>query len=198
MTNEQQRVRDWMKAFGQDCPETPTIPSLEIRKLRAKLILEEALETIKGLGLSTALHDSADGEMLIHSIEELTPSFESKFEPNLIDIIDGCEDLKVVTEGTLVACGSLTKDEYKKDYGMGGSYCLKYDAHFNEVMRANEGKLWSPEEVCELSEEDTARLTIKEVQEALFLVKDAYGKIQKSPSFTVPDHQKLLNERKSQ
>jgi len=44
------RIKEFMKLAGQDTPKKPIEPSSEIRKLRAKLILEEALETISALG----------------------------------------------------------------------------------------------------------------------------------------------------
>ena len=62
MTENQKQVRDWMSAFGQETPDKPGIPSLEVRKLRAKLILEEALETIvNGLGVE-ALSGNVDSD----------------------------------------------------------------------------------------------------------------------------------------
>lgn len=187
MTQEQQRVRDWMKAFGQDCPTQPTIPSLEIRKLRAKLILEEALETIKGLGLD--VYD----EMYDSHLTSANNSFRFEegvggLQPNLIDIIDGCEDLKVVTEGTLVACGCTPENL--------GEYGESEDLHFNEVMRANEGKLWTEVEVMKAkpNKEYTMR-EINTINAKCFLVKDTHGKIIKPPSFTPPDHQSILEAR---
>jgi hypothetical protein len=78
-------VHDARQAQG-----TPyTIPSYQVRYLRAKLILEETLETILALGFD------AQG----------TISPEEVHAPNLEDIIDGCCDLNYVLTGTLVSCG---------------------------------------------------------------------------------------------
>lgn len=123
MTNEQANVRDWMKAFGQETPEKPEIPSLEVRKLRAKLILEEALETLEGLGFK--LNDPCTG-LQFNIMAALNHC--SIVKPNLTEILDGCEDLKVVTEGTLIACGLVTPNEDPEVYE---------DPYFNEVMRSN-------------------------------------------------------------
>lgn len=94
-------VAAFMRLAKQNVPNKPTIPSEEIRLLRAKLILEEALETIEALGVRAAIH-VADGEF-VDIVDDL--QFYAVGEPNLEEIIDGCCDIKVVTTGTLVACG---------------------------------------------------------------------------------------------
>lgn len=68
------------------------MPSLEVRRLRAGLIMEEAVETVKALGFEVA--------MVYESF-----LFEESGEPDLVEIADGCADLRVVTTGTLSACG---------------------------------------------------------------------------------------------
>ena len=98
MTKEQQNVRDFMLKAEQQVPLRPVIPSLEVRILRAKLIMEEASELIiKGLGLHfDFLFDN----------NELDWSFwEHKKGPNIVEIADGCGDLSVVNDGTALACG---------------------------------------------------------------------------------------------
>jgi predicted HAD superfamily Cof-like phosphohydrolase len=85
-------VNDFMRQARQELPDAPTIPSPEVRRLRAKLILEEALETIEALGFWAR-------------VEGQDWSLEDRYEPNLPLIVDGCCDLKVVTTGTLSACG---------------------------------------------------------------------------------------------
>ena len=214
MTNEQKQVRDWMSAFGQDTLTSPTIPSLEVRKLRAKLILEVALETILGLGFT----DIGDGYGHIIDVEELlevvtkceTLTWDEypHLKPDLNKILDGCEDLKVVTEGCLVACG-LVRDSYEKVFEDRTTnervfVNTKEDPHFNEVMRSNWSKMWTQEEVGKLGgillpfneklgEERQfskgsetfygKRLTL---EKRCWLVKDSSGKVIKSPSYSPP------------
>jgi len=93
-------VEEFMYKAGQEVPSTPTMPSLEIRRLRAKLILEECLETIDALGFvaEVLIKESAMG-----MTEPILVQGNNK--PNLVEIIDGCCDIKVVTTGTLSACG---------------------------------------------------------------------------------------------
>jgi hypothetical protein len=124
-SEHQQRVEAFMlrmKSISQDVPLEPTIPSDDILVLRAKLIFEEAMETIEGLGVTiqlkefttepytlashpAALHDPAIAR------PTLTPDTVYEFfrdarkTPDLVEIVDGCCDLKVVTTGTLSACG---------------------------------------------------------------------------------------------
>jgi predicted HAD superfamily Cof-like phosphohydrolase len=85
-------VREFMEAGNQTCPTNPFIPSVEIRLLRAKLIMEEAVETANALGFRV---------QLIHESLEFTDCYD----PDLEEIADGCADLKVVTVGTEIACG---------------------------------------------------------------------------------------------
>lgn len=200
MTLEQKQVKDWMTAFGQECPEKPTIPSLEVRKLRAKLILEEALETIWALGLQaeiTSIH--------AHSLHTQDIAFyEHSKEANLLEIADGCEDLKVVTDGTLVACG-LVDIEYT--YCHSGNSDKAYDPFFDEVMRSNWTKLWTQQEIDrEFPDEDgyeksgkegwtVTKLKMKpEISNRLWLVKNKDGKVIKSPSYNSANLQPIINE----
>lgn len=116
------RIKLFMQKAGQATPDKPTIPNLETRKLRAKLILEEAFETIQD-GLGLLIQDNPT-KLLVDS-ERF--SFLEGLSPNLIEIVDGCEDIRVVTTGTLIACGvrdAATSEEVDKNnlakFGKGG------------------------------------------------------------------------------
>lgn len=91
-TAHQQRVEEFMRKAEQEIPDAPCIPSEEVRLLRAKLILEEAVETVEALGFFVTMTD--DG---------VKPA--GRCESNLEQIADGCAGLSVVTIGTLSACG---------------------------------------------------------------------------------------------
>lgn len=93
MTNFEDRVRQFMTKANQGTPEAASIPDFETRRLRASLILEEAIETIRGLGFEVA-GDEAHGIYL-----------EEAGAPDMVEIVDGCCDVLVVTLGTLIACG---------------------------------------------------------------------------------------------
>ncbi len=91
-TEHQERVEQLMYQAGQAVPQKPEIPVLDVRKLRAKLILEESLETIRGLGFD--VKPGQDGLECVAGPE-----------PDIIEIVDGCADVSVVTIGTLSAFG---------------------------------------------------------------------------------------------
>jgi predicted HAD superfamily Cof-like phosphohydrolase len=95
-SEHQQRVIEFMNLAGQDTPQKAIMPSEEVRMLRAKLILEECLETIRALGMDIKCNscEKTDDVRLVYSRE-----------PNLEEILDGCADISVVTIGTLCACG---------------------------------------------------------------------------------------------
>ncbi len=87
-SEHQLSVDEFMRLAKQDLPQKPTLPAENVLKLRAKLILEECLETIAALGFRVE-----DGLLV------------SSGPPNLVEIVDGCCDIAVVTTGTLSACG---------------------------------------------------------------------------------------------
>lgn len=185
MTQEQKQVRDWMQAFGQATPSKPTIPDLATRKLRAKLILEEALEVVLALGIHIYIEKHYEEPWILDKdsgIKRLR--FDRGAEPNLLEIADGCEDLKVVTEGTLVACGLVEQ--------VTGPGCV--DPLFTEVMRSNQSKLWTQDELFNSGEDYYAKQVVSIANPRhLLVVKDRDGKIVKPPSFIPPILLPIIN-----
>ena len=101
MSKHQERVEQFMKLAGQEVKTSPAIPDKDIRLLRAKLILEEALETVYALGfrlVAKSDHYDTDSEKDFYF-------YENRQGPSLEEIADGCADISVVTQGTLSACG---------------------------------------------------------------------------------------------
>jgi len=102
-TPHRERVAEFMRAAGQDAPDAPTVPDQETRILRAKLILEEALETVEALGVEVAVPGHSDAIWIDRD--------ELRFEPredgavDVEGVVDGCADISVVTVGTLIAFG---------------------------------------------------------------------------------------------
>jgi len=134
-TEHQHRVDEFMRLAKQERPSKPTMPSKEVRVLRAKLILEEALETIEALGVkvtSLAEHLPDRDVYAEVSVDWMkTPGiyFEASGEPDLTEIVDGCCDVIVVTTGTLSACGvddavpqMLVDENNLAKFGPGHSY----------------------------------------------------------------------------
>lgn len=115
-----QSVRTFMEKAGQNLPATPIVPNAETRILRAKLIFEEAMETIDALGVCIGVNDEYDlGTSQI--------SFGDTGKVDLVEIADGCADVLVVTTGTALACGidpapvqKLIDDSNLAKFGPGG------------------------------------------------------------------------------
>lgn len=95
-SQHQLRVEEFMRRAEQAVPDKPTLPDAETRLARAKLIVEEMMETIEALGCDLVL-DWAK--------ERLVACLSDRYKPDLIKIIDGCVDSNVVATGTLSACG---------------------------------------------------------------------------------------------
>lgn len=102
----QQRIEKFMGLIGtasQKVPSSPIMPDASIRELRAKLILEECLETVRDLGFAPMIDfDVMNGRRYL-SKEDIALVQTGK--ETLIGIADGCADIAVVTTGTLSACG---------------------------------------------------------------------------------------------
>jgi predicted HAD superfamily Cof-like phosphohydrolase len=97
VNREQAMVKGFHEAFQQTIGETPAIRDPE---LRAKLILEEAFETVEALlGVDLAMEFIEDA---FATWTEVPVKHEL---PDLVAVADGCCDLKYVTESTAVACG---------------------------------------------------------------------------------------------
>ena len=99
-TAHYQRVRSFMERVGQDTPRSPTIPDAATRLLRAKLILEETMETLHALGVTVELADGCK-----HVIEHRELVLRATDQVDLEGVVDGCADISVVTIGTLIAFG---------------------------------------------------------------------------------------------
>jgi predicted HAD superfamily Cof-like phosphohydrolase len=106
-----------MKGFGQEVPVKPTDQKPETRVLRARLILEECLETIwDGLRVNVSLvwkgtaPDTGKPTGCRHHVRFEALEFESYGEgADLVELADGCADISVVTIGTLSAFGIKDK-----------------------------------------------------------------------------------------
>ena len=97
-SRHQRKVDKFMRKASQFVPRYLHVPDEEVRRLRATLILEEAFETIeKGLGIDVIYN----GYRV--DVDEL--QYDCVRRVDLKEVADGCADIKVVTTGTLTACG---------------------------------------------------------------------------------------------
>lgn len=93
---------------GNPTPDKPTLPSVELRKTCANLILEEALEAIDSLGFYVC-HSPRDVIVDISAFKDgdiqVLPEVDSLVEEDLANIAHECADLRVVASFAMAVSG---------------------------------------------------------------------------------------------
>lgn len=117
MSELQEKVATFHVALGQVDPVEPRDLTPEERMLRARLIMEEAIET------SCALVGAVETDSLYDEFRDGVVSKHGAGAGDLAEIADGCIDLQVVASGTLLVAG------------------IYDDPLIDEVMRANMAKV---------------------------------------------------------
>jgi predicted HAD superfamily Cof-like phosphohydrolase len=116
MHRPQQQVSEFHKII--EAPTSPAPVEMRNAELRAKLILEEALETAEALvGTHKAMFLARELEL---------PRYKRYMAPSLTEAIDGICD-------TIVVC-----------YGTAEDIGIDLEPFFDEVMRANMAKIGGP------------------------------------------------------
>ena len=119
-TEQQRRIEKFMRDAGQTVRLKPIQPTEDERVLRAKLIVEEALETCEALGVDVEPELDDRGEDIVGFRFVPTDKFD------MVEAVDGCCDVIVVTIGTLSCLGAG-------------------DVHpMNAVLDANDAKMTGP------------------------------------------------------
>lgn len=96
MLDFQRLVGEFHDAIGEQSPSSPTMPDDKTRMLRARLILEEAFETVQAL-----VGGDAAWNMGIAAVQEI----DCSADPNLIGVVDGIADTLFVLFGTADVLG---------------------------------------------------------------------------------------------
>jgi predicted HAD superfamily Cof-like phosphohydrolase len=179
MTTEQKQVKQFMQFFNQDCPEKPSQLSEANAKLRAKLILEEALETIeRGLGLTVGFRSDEEGGQNTRSSDK---GFETYFlktkEVDLVELADGLGDLHYVGyAGTGVAAG------------------IDMEEIFAEIHSSNMTKAWTEGDLEQAKVlYPTAKL--EAYGGGLYRLIREDGKIIKSPSYRPANIKSIIEKQ---
>lgn len=96
MSKLREQVSEFHRVFDQPIADTPTVPSDERVRLRARLIAEEFFEVLESMfaGRFTAPKTEA-----MWMIDNFTPM------PKMADLADGLADLDYVVEGTRLEFG---------------------------------------------------------------------------------------------
>lgn len=95
MDRVQRQVLQFHQTFGLTIGKSPEIREGE---LRARLLIEEAVETAVALVGSVKAHEIVSAELA--KVDTLTPS-----EPNLIEAIDGLCDVDYIVKGSAIVLG---------------------------------------------------------------------------------------------
>lgn len=100
-------VADLHRAFGHPVRVTPTMPDLETRRLRLRLIAEELTELASAFGLEIMVHRvNTDKHPTMPKGEYSISLWEDgEITPSLVDAADATGDLRVVVLGTDLVCG---------------------------------------------------------------------------------------------
>jgi hypothetical protein len=176
MTTEQKQVREFMQLFGQETPEKPTIMvKHNIVQLRANLILEEAIETIKALGCC-----------LVFDSGKLTAEILQNVD--LVELADGMADSHYVNY-----CGTAC------------AFGIDMEPIFAEVHRSNMSKMWTVDEYEKsmnypigLSftfcwDNDPTNSPMQD--DRCWLAKNKDGKVVKSPSYSPANIQAEIDKQ---
>lgn len=102
-STQQRRVESFMRAAMQPVRLFPDIPTDDERILRAKLILEEAFETVQALGVVVTDENGDEIGGPYASGYQFNINVASRF--SIVEAVDGCCDIMVVTLGTLSTIG---------------------------------------------------------------------------------------------
>lgn len=104
-TEHYDRVRRFMELAGQATPDAPAEMDSETRELRARLLMEEALEAIeRGLGVTVGIlpHRATYPAFGTDQVD-IRLCATGEYDP--VELLDGCCDVNVITAGTLIAAG---------------------------------------------------------------------------------------------
>lgn len=175
MNNTQLSVAKFMQMAGTRIGISPQNPSFDERHLCAKLILEEAFETVeKGLGLRVEL---INGDLIDSSVLHVR---ESAGESDPVELADGMGDTKYVLDWTANVHG------------------IDMEPVENEICRSNLTKfVWSGEEIDDAKARGCTVKIYDKLSGGRFkcCVKNEHGKVQKPPSYSKADIASIISNQ---
>jgi predicted HAD superfamily Cof-like phosphohydrolase len=173
----QEKVTEFMKTFGQDCPARPVVPDLQTRILRVRLLLEEVLELTEASGLK--IIDSMGFEFnksLLNGEDSIQIVENTELKPDLVEVADAIADISYV------------------NYGAASAYGIDIAPVENEVHSSNMTKLFTKDEAVTLNPEFYSSKIVNDKDKCV-LVKDSNGKVQKSPSYAKANISSIIDSQ---
>jgi predicted HAD superfamily Cof-like phosphohydrolase len=99
-------VRDFQRKSRESTKDAPELPDTAQAVLRAKFVLEEALELCAALGVDVELHVTALADQTCDVPVSLTKLvLGSRGPANLVEVVDALRDLEYHIHGTELALG---------------------------------------------------------------------------------------------
>ena len=114
-----QLLREFHRRVNEPAHDSPTEPARDHAELRARLVLEEALELVAALGVGIQMYD-ANG----YPVDAGSISVDKIMPVNFVRAVDAMRDLEYVIHGTDLVLGTSAAAEDT----------------FEEVHRSNMGK----------------------------------------------------------
>lgn len=188
MQTQYQKVREFMQAFGQECPPYPAIPAQDIRELRFELIDEERDEFRDAKTEVDRFDAILDMSYVIMGAAIAYGIHGDHLEPRPNSLgLDACNtDLRYAC--TLRMCISTINwmlGWIEEEAAFQGWNKWQMENGFAEVHRSNMSKFWSLEE-CDAFLRNTLnpQYIFKQSPCGRFVVKNYDGKVIKSPSYS--------------
>ena len=190
MQTQYQKVKEFMQAFGQECPEKPGIPSIETRLLRWALINEEGCVELdrasSRLEEFDAVLDSryvALGTAIAYGVQEENICLSHVLEGLPLDELN-TNLLKATTDSAvrfwvnhILGWVSLAEIQL-------GFHSWQIHEGFNEVHRSNMSKFWTPTQANLRFYQDGDIFIKPTPNSGLVVVTNQSGKVIKSPSYS--------------
>ena len=108
MKQNQEEVKEFMVAADQDVPDSPSVPSFEMRRVRVMLLLEEVLEFAEAAGVSVMIDENERDSVGVVNVRHSKDFFyvdDGEDAVDLTEVADGLCDIEYVNQGAGVAFG---------------------------------------------------------------------------------------------
>lgn len=157
-----------MKLYGQEVLAYPGVPDRATLLLRARLILEEALEFVEEAGMT--VHLAIDDKGKLEVIDE-------GGEPDLVGMADACGDILVVTYGALNSIGIQSGPLYEEITRSNNSKVFPDGTvHKNDYGKVIKPPAYSPPDIKAVIDRCKSISTVDKLMEAYPKVREVASK----------------------